>query len=98
MIRRFWNMSIRYESYDHFFIAEVGTRRVRWGGALVEYSQQARLFRQFDASIHASIQLEILESSPKRGIRAIILFGGDLSGLEVLRYLQCLAQSFIYLL
>ena len=34
-----------YESYDNFFIAEVGTCRVQWGGTWVECSQ-ARLFRQ----------------------------------------------------
>ena len=45
-------------------------------------------FRQFDALIHAWIQLEIQESSPNRGIRALFSFGGDLTGLEVLRYLQ----------
>ena len=85
-------------SYNHFCIAEVETCHVRWGGTWVECSQQARLFREFDAfvawwvhdMIHALalIHLEIWESSPNQGIRVIALFGGDLAGIEVLKYWQ----------
>ena len=59
-----------------------------WGmGGMLTAGQT---FRQFDALIHALalIHLEIWESSPNQGIRAIFLFGADLSGLEVLKYWQ----------